>query len=338
MDKTYNIDEVRQVLDKQYDEYADKTITDKWLDNLVTFDSVYEDASDCFVNVVSKHLGIDWDTLYDECDDVIDICNNYAVKFTKLVHKKLEDRLDIVIDPPFPSDQDEIDSHVDLAFFRGSMVYGIDPTDQSDIDVIAVVSDYITLPKVYHDDYVYERPDDYQIGCSKMIDSLLNRVDERYRGLPVHVSYIKRGDFLKMIIDNDIVAIEAIFLPEWAYVGFMRGYQNHFELDRWKLRQCVSAIVNNSWAKCHKKLTVREDYDWYRAVKSLFHCFRLYEFARQIVTTGKIEDYSAANNYWKELYVDDYVSTHIWDDYKKMYQQRLNALRSEFVKFAPKPL
>ena len=337
--KKYNIDEIKCVLDKEYDKYVNKTIKDDWLEKQVTFDSIYEDAHDLFVDVVAKHIGTDCEHMYDEDEyqPALDICSDYSKKFTKLVHRKLEEKFDIVIDPPFPSEQGEIDSHIDLAFFRGSVVYGIEPTDRSDVDIVAVVDDYISLPKMYGGDCMYERPDDYKNGDSKMIDKLLLGLDEMYMYLPVHVSYIRRSDFIKMIIDNDIVAYEALYLPEGFYFGFMREYQKHIELDRWKLRQNVSAIVNNSWAKCHKKLTVKEDYDWYRAIKSLFHCFRLYEFARQIVTYGEIKKYSAANNYWRELYVDDVVPSHKWEDYKKMYQPRLNALRSEFVKFAPKP-
>ena len=67
----------------------------------------------------------------------------------------LENLLGIHIDPQFPNTQEEIDQNVEAAFFRGSIVYGIEPTDKSDIDVVAIVKDYIKLPYSF-DGCVYD--------------------------------------------------------------------------------------------------------------------------------------------------------------------------------------
>ena len=158
----YNLEDIRCFLDKAYDKYVKETITDEWLEKQASFDSIYEDARDFFIDIASKQIGTDFDSVfYDgDFDPVFDICCEYTIKFTKLVHSKLEAKFGIYIDFPFPSEQDEIDSHVDFAFFRGSVVYGIEPADRSDVDVVAVVDDYISLPKMYSGDYMYERPDE----------------------------------------------------------------------------------------------------------------------------------------------------------------------------------
>ena len=104
-------------------------------------------------------------------------------------------------------------------------------------------------------------------------------------------------------------------------------------MDKWKLRQVISAIVGNSYAKCHKKLVVKDDYDLYRAQKSIFHCIRLYMFAIQLASTGKIYDYSEANAYWYDIK----TMGSDWEEYKVKYKPVLNELRSTLVKHCPKP-
>ena len=109
--KKYNIDEIRCVLDKEYDKYVKETITDDWLEKQVSFDSIYEDARDFFIDIASEQIGIDFDSVfYDgDFDPVFDICCEYAIKFIKLVHSKLEEKFDIVIDFPFHSEQKKFD-------------------------------------------------------------------------------------------------------------------------------------------------------------------------------------------------------------------------------------
>lgn len=342
MESKYDIEKIKNALDLEYERYLNDCLTDSYIQEQITFDDIYDEALDYFIDKISDITGISLDEIYDSYDNLVDVAFKYAKNTTKYSHRRLENLLGIHIDSPFPNTQEEIDQNVESAFFRGSIVYGIEPTDKSDIDIVAIVKDCIKLPHSF-DGRVYDYEDDYKVGNSDVIDQLLARTAypnvKMFKNRPIHVSYIKKSDFLKMIIDYDchMIALEGIFLPQWAFIGPQEDYEKYFTLDTWKLRQTVSAIVNNSWAKCHKKLTVEEDYDWYRAVKSLFHCFRLYTFAKQIAQFGKIVDYSEANNYWDEIY-NDTPSENQWEYYKEKYQPRLNSLRSEFVKLAPKPL
>ena len=50
---------LKSVLDADYDSYVWKTITDEYLDGLVTFDDVYMSANDHFLDVAAKCLGTD---------------------------------------------------------------------------------------------------------------------------------------------------------------------------------------------------------------------------------------------------------------------------------------
>ena len=56
-------------------------------------------------------------------------------------------------------------------------------------------------------------------------------------------------------------------------------------------------------------------------------------FGIQIGKTGKINDYSEANHYLKEILDKKYS----WEQYKKEYKPLINKLRSEMVLYCPKP-
>lgn len=77
----------------------------------------------------------------------------------------------------------------------------------------------------------------------------------------------------------------------------------------------------------------KREHDYYIGFKSLFHSLRILVFGTQVATVGKIEDYGAANHYWKETIK---ASQYTWDYYKDKYQPVYNALATEFMRAAPK--
>lgn len=213
----------------------------------------------------------------------------------------------------------ELEKHIICTFPHGSSVYGT-KSEYSDIDMIAIVDDTLDFSE-----YLNEI---YEVKTSVMIEG---------KEVEVDTQYITEKKFIEMVKNHHIIALESMWLPKELYKG-VYDYEKYFVLDKWKLRQTISSIVNNAWAKCHKKLTVEKDYDFYRALKSLFHCLRLLKFGTQIAKFGKIVDYSEANHYWEDLWDKDVVPSHKWEDYKAMYQPQLNSLRSEFVTYCPKPV
>ena len=205
---------------------------------------------------------------------------------------------------------EQIREHYILSFDHGSYVYGTN-SENSDRDTIVIVDDNIDL--------------------SDSVNGILE-----IEQTPYDFQIINEHTFIKMIYDHHIIAIESMFMQREHYSDyelFKKKYSVYFILDKWKLRQVVSAIVGNSYAKCHKKLVVVEDYDLYRAQKSIFHCIRLYMFAIQLASTGKIYDYSEANNYWHAIK----IMGSDWEEYKAKYKPMLNELRSTLVKYCPKP-
>lgn len=201
--------------------------------------------------------------------------------------------------------------NVILEFYFGSTVYGT-KTEQSDVDILCVVPDKIDT---------FE--DCYNHICQ------IDAGDTQYQ-------FISESTWINMIQEHHIYALEGLWLPdEFIIKGVMKPYQEMFNLDKWKLRKTISAIAENAYAKCHKKLIIKEDFDLYKAQKSLFHAFRVLIFGRQIAESGHITDYGEANPIWEEIYAMDSVN---WKDYKSEFKPRLNQTRSKMVELCPKPL
>lgn len=209
-----------------------------------------------------------------------------------------------------------IREHYILSFMHGSYVYGTN-NEKSDKDIIVIVDDDIKLT------------DDYN-GITELHVFDGNAIDFDFQ-------IINNNTFKKMLYEHHIIALESLFMKSSIYDSFEKFnslYANYFILDKWKLRKVISSIVNNSYAKCHKKLIIEKDYDLYRAKKSIFHCIRLYMFGIQIAEYGKIYDYSEANSYWIKIQ----MMGNNWDEYKTKFKPILNSLRSKLVKLCPKPI
>ena len=138
-----------------------------------------------------------------------------------------------------------------------------------------------------------------------------------------------------MVTEHHIVALEMFWLPSDLIIkGDVKRYEPYFKLDKWKLRQVVSSIASNAFAKAHKKMTVEKDYDLYRGQKSLFHSIRVMVFGIQIAKFGKIVDYQEANQYWTMIYA---MKDSPWEVYKETFKPIINQIRSELVVLCPKP-
>lgn len=119
-------------------------------------------------------------------------------------------------------------------------------------------------------------------------------------------------------------------------IQFLEIYFNEkldipFTINLQKLRHEISSKSNNSWAKCHKKLTVEED-EYYIGIKSLFHSIRIIDFGIQMASKGEIYDYSSMNWLWEELQSQYWT----WEELKEKYKPLYNKKMSEFRVLAPK--
>lgn len=156
------------------------------------------------------------------------------------------------------------------------------------------------------------------------------QIDSHTGDISIH-SY-KIATFQDMLDQHKIFALESYFLPS-SFV-LKDEVKFSFKLDKPLLRKEISAKSSNSWVKCKKKLEVEHDY--YIAVKSLFHSFRIVNFGLQIATEGAIVNYHVANDIWEEIKTY-YTARHLdWNFYNEKFKSRHNELMTEFRKHAEK--
>jgi len=225
-----------------------------------------------------------------------------------------------------------------VGYCRGSKVYGTYIEGVSDEDYLYIVPDCYDkflsqFPKGIGQ---YTKVDNTRYYCTNDLDGEM-RIEGKMPDISCDYEFVTESTFLKMIDANDIVALEAIFVPNGWWYGLTEKhfeYCNRFKLDLWKLRENVSAICSNSWVKCKKKLTVEKDYNLRVAQKSLFHSLRIYMFGIQIAENGKIVDFGCARDLWHDI---SKVENPHWEYYKATYQKKFNELRSELVKLCPRP-
>lgn len=145
-------------------------------------------------------------------------------------------------------------------------------------------------------------------------------------------NFYNEDKWSEMCISNHICTLE---IRSIIKDGLSIKNNKNFEIniDVIKVRQSISSVVSNAWAKAHKKLTVEKDYSPYTAKKSLWHCFRILMFGIQVYKYGGIVDFTEANSIYNEIVNND---CNDWAYYKGKYQGQLNNLRTEFRKFSEK--
>lgn len=193
-----------------------------------------------------------------------------------------------------------------VKYAYGSFVYGTND-ENSDRDYICVISE----TNIINDDEFQLKQD----GCD--------------------YTFIKEKKFVNDIKNHDISALECIFLPS-KFIDGNNDFIFNFEYDENKLRASISAVCSNSFVKAKKKLTVDKDFDFRKAIKSLFHSIRIFDFGIQIANNRKIIDYSSCSDLWinelsKETSTD-------WNYYKDKYKPLYNKKHSEFVQLARKTI
>lgn len=130
-------------------------------------------------------------------------------------------------------------------------------------------------------------------------------------GVKLNVHIITPDKFLADLVKHNIMNLECLFAPDWCRL------QEKFVLPKdiniKKLIKNNLAQSYDSWRGGKMKL---ENYDIYRAQKSIFHSLKMLMFANQIAEHGAITDFSAANHLKNEICECDEIE---WDYYKGKY-------------------
>ena len=204
-----------------------------------------------------------------------------------------------------------------LMFERGSYLFGTNDK-MSDLDFGFVVPDNFDLSNTTS---TTEPGYENRIFSTSM---------ERF-GQHADIQYVRESDFIEMIREHRIFALEALFQD------CCHRYLIHFNLDRWKLRQEFSGVSSNSWVKAKKKMTVEKDLDMRCGAKSLFHSIRILMFAVQIAKWGRIVDYECGVELNKKI-MDDLNNGFGWEDFNKKYKPIWKEWHHAMVELCPKPV
>jgi len=147
----------------------------------------------------------------------------------------------------------------------GSLVYGTSHHD-SDIDLIIVLQD--DYPHIPTDTISLHEP---HIGH-------------------LDISYYSLSSFNQDLKNNEVKAVESIFIPEqFVIMGDQKYFQQYFTCTPQSIRHTFGKVCRNAWNKGVKKLTREKDHiEHKRGKKSLYHSIRLFHFALQLYETKKI--------------------------------------------------
>lgn len=206
-------------------------------------------------------------------------------------------------------------------FLRGSELFGT--TDgKSDKDVGVVVDDGTDLSR-------YERSSGE--GVEDRLWNTTGVIAAGGRWKSVDIQLVRESDFLDMIAEHRVFALEAVFQE-----GEVSRYRRFFNLDRWKLRQEFSAVSSNSWVKAKKKMTVEKDLDMRCGAKSLSHSIRLLMEAVQIAEEGRISDFKCSAGLHRGI-MEDLERGFGWEDFKAKYRPVWKLWHHRLVEACPKP-
>lgn len=206
---------------------------------------------------------------------------------------------------------------MEIFFQRGSTLFGT-RDELSDTDLGCIVDDGHDMSGLTHTE---------EAGFENRLYSGTLVKD----GVVTDIQYVREGDFIDMVEEHRVFALEALFQEPCA------GYLKHFTLDRWRLRQEFSAVSSNSWVKAKKKMTVEKDLDMRCGAKSLFHSIRILMFAVQIARHGKITHYNCGTTLHGEI-MEDLAGGFGWEDFDRKYKPLWKEWHHAMVEACPKPV
>jgi predicted nucleotidyltransferase len=170
---------------------------------------------------------------------------------------------------------------------------------------------------------------DYDFIVVAKTDHTGKQFDSHDGDLTVHL--YNHDHWLHMIDEHRIFVLECLFLPDELILQKHKDFK--FTLDKTALRKEISTVSSNSWVKAKKKIEVEHEH--YLGYKSLFHSLRIPMFGIQVGRDGKINDYTVANHFWKEITANIDFSMP-WDKLKEHYQPIRNGILTEFREHAEK--
>lgn len=90
---------------------------------------------------------------------------------------------------------------------------------------------------------------------------LKDRTRPHFLSDKINVTYYSTTEFIRLAEAHEISILECLFLPE--FFKLKENLKLKFVLDKSLLRKSISAKASNSFVKAKKKLTVKNDYNYF---------------------------------------------------------------------------
>jgi len=163
----------------------------------------------------------------------------------------------------------------------------------------------------YHEKSDY----DFIVVASSLVDSSEVRIGDY--NIHVHTP----DKFRRDLFDFDMHNLECIFAPNFAKIQEKVKYNDaNFSIKTSALEYKAMSQSFNSFHKAKLKMLSG---DILIAKKSLFHSFRILDFAKQIIENGVIVDFSSTNDIWNNIQKEESSE---WSHYKDTYLDHKRSL------------
>ncbi|KAL0483589.1 hypothetical protein AKO1_011433 [Acrasis kona] len=246
----------------------------------------------------------------------------------------------------------------------GSRVYECKQDySSSDWDFIIVVNDSLKLPDITQHEETSTGFSHFEEESKYSKDPTGSAIIH-YHSESVDATIFREFSFLNAINYFYIPAIESLSLQTIPHIKSKYVWKLTIDYkipdinlahNKSLLRRSFSAVSDNSFVKCRKKITLHPEQE-YVGRKSLWHSLRILLFGCQVAEHNQIINFQEANALYKDIVVDeipcdDLVFSSVpppdnctsweqravwkWEQYKKKYTVMKNQLKSRFKSLAP---
>jgi predicted nucleotidyltransferase len=119
---------------------------------------------------------------------------------------------------------------------------------------------------------------------------------------------------------HDMFNLECIYAPKVAKLQEKINYNQKFKLNKNKFKKTILAQSNTTWINGQKY--IKPD----SARKAIFNSIKILYFGKQVLTDGKINNFTEANHIWEE------VKNNSPTDMFAKYSNLKNTLEQEILK------
>lgn len=183
--------------------------------------------------------------------------------------------------------------------------------------------------------YGNKKPDDFDFIVVSDKPYFQETFEEN--GIQFEISNYSKDEFIQRLKEHEISVLECLYINHsTSFVSpEIKKEFDSFVLNKEKLRESCSQKSSNSYVKAKKKLIVDEDFNVSTSLKSLWHSFRILDFAKQIVVDSQINP-TKVNDLYDDISKSYLITQNNWDSLHEKYKPLYNKVASEFKALCPK--